>query len=220
MSDETAPEPSCLVHVPSSSLSVSLSHAFSWILHFNWKLPLFSAWQSGCRFERRFFFLHRSEKMSLFLASVGIRLLQLSSTESRYSMWVPVLIISTLLDIKMPSPYTLFPPPNTVTYPTQMLQRQTSKKRIGWGQFCLLFLMCNTIFCLFICSYQSLLIYQAQLPAEQEQKYTIANTSQSYRQMREQRGEEGRQQPAASPVADSLLSQLDPVRFSFSLLFQ
>lgn len=96
------------------------------------------------------------------------------------------------------------------------------KSRMRTVLFC--FLMCNTIFCLFNCSFQTLLIYQAQLPDKQEQKYTITKSSQSHRKTREQRQrrrreggrEEGRQQPAASPVADSLLSQLDPVCSSFS----
>lgn len=50
-----------------------------------------------------------------------------------------------------------------------------------------LFLMCNTIFCLFICSFEMLLIYQTRLPAKQEQKYTITTSSWCNRKMRGQR---------------------------------
>lgn len=81
--------------------------------------------------ERHFFFLHLTEKMSPLLALVATRILQLSSIESRYSMWVPVLNISILPDIKMP-PYILFSlaaPPKTVAYPDRLLLPKKKQKK-------------------------------------------------------------------------------------------
>lgn len=102
----------CLLHILSSSLSVLFLTLFYYqILHFNWNIPLFSILVLGWK---KFLFLHLCEKMSLCLVSEGTRLLQLSPGEGRYSMWVPVLNIFILPDIKM-----LLAPlfPHTVTYP-------------------------------------------------------------------------------------------------------
>lgn len=58
MSDEMVPKPSSVPRSLSlfpSPLCFSLILSFSWILHFKWKVPLFSAWKSGCRLKDIFF---------------------------------------------------------------------------------------------------------------------------------------------------------------------
>lgn len=128
----------CLVHFPSSSLSVSLSLALS--PEYSTSTESFPCSQhrgADAGWKTFLFFLHLSEKMSLCLALVGTGLLQLSSTESRYSMWVPVLNISILPDIKMP-PYTFFPArvalSHVVTYPAQLLQSKKEKEKKECGK--------------------------------------------------------------------------------------
>lgn len=80
------------------------------------------------------------------VSGIGRVQLSLLSSESRYSMWVPVLIISVLPDIKMPSQ-----PPHAVT---------TLLKCYFLNVECNLF--CSA------CSVQILLIYQVQVPAKRE----------------------------------------------------
>lgn len=97
MSDEMVPKPSSVPRSLSlfpSPLCFSLILSFSWILHFKWKVPLFSAWKSGCRLKDIFFPpssrwenepVSGISRHSAFTAFFY---------ESRYSMWVPVLNIS------------------------------------------------------------------------------------------------------------------------------
>ncbi len=100
VSDEMAPKPSPFTFPLPPCLF--LSHLL-FLLNTPLKLKASLVLRSRCRLKDIFFLLHLSEEMSLLLALVGTGLLQLSSTESRYSMWVPVLNIAILPD-------SLFPP--------------------------------------------------------------------------------------------------------------
>lgn len=97
MSDETPPKPNSLPRSLSLFLPVSfsLTCSFSWILHLNWKLPLFSAERSRCRLKDFSFFFISVRKWTYFWHRQE-RGLQLSPIESRYSMRVPVLNISLI----------------------------------------------------------------------------------------------------------------------------
>ncbi len=110
VSDEMAPKPNPFTFPLPPCLF--LSHLL-FLLNTPLKLKASLVLRSRCRLKDIFFLLHLSEEMSLLLALVGTGLLQLSSTESRYSMWVPVLNIAILPDTKLPPCIPFFSSSNT-----------------------------------------------------------------------------------------------------------